>query len=73
MSTAILSDVPATQLTFPWAMPKAECEAVIVADREIKTKTQQPEARRPREEANHTATRTANHTVDRFGSWDTSS
>lgn len=33
MSTATLSEAPATQLTFPWALPKAESESLIVADR----------------------------------------
>ena len=45
MSTATLSEVPATQLTFPWAMPKAECETVIVADRSQPTESQRPSPR----------------------------
>ena len=33
MSTATLSNAPATQLTFPWAMPRSESAAAIVTDR----------------------------------------
>ena len=51
MSTATLSNVPATQLTFAWDMPKAECDAVIVADRGPKTETRKAESRLPREQA----------------------
>lgn len=48
MATATLSDVPATQLTFPWALPKAECEANIVADR---SRQAQPRKAAPRRAA----------------------
>src|SRR5687768_7978370 len=33
MATATLTDGPAVQLTFPWALPKAEEESTIVAER----------------------------------------
>lgn len=32
MSTATLSNAPATQLTFPWAMPQAEQASTIIAE-----------------------------------------
>jgi hypothetical protein len=50
MSTATLSEVPATQLTFPWAMPKADCEPVIVADRSLPTESPR-HSPRPAQEA----------------------
>lgn len=37
MATATLTDGPAVQLTFPWALPKAEEEATIVAERRTRS------------------------------------
>lgn len=35
MSTATLSNAPATQLTFPWAMPQAEQTSTIVTQSRV--------------------------------------
>lgn len=42
MATATLNDGSAVQLTFPWALPQAEEESTIVADRRTHSASRQP-------------------------------